>query len=764
MRFLAAVLLVGAAALPAAAPSDPQPEYVMAVEFPYYQYPRAQWERELVWMKTIGVRTVAFSIPWNWHQLQPGEFDFTGRTSPRRDLVGFVRILRKLELQGWVRPLPPIARWPNNGWPDGETDGEARRAWLKELQSLLATQTEKHGGPIAFVEGKALAIDAPPPPQPIATVSTTDPSALARSRTSIGTARGSLLWTDVEDLIYPEGWAPEAAALLRPGAVRLDGEERPATATLRRNAALLRNWAALAGALHPVRMPKPLEGKLPEGIAAVELVSRPASAVSVTNRSKQPFHADLRVLDPLSRHLLIIPSVSVPGGESLWLPLHVSLGNGGLCHDCTSFGMPEHIVYATAELQAVEFENGILAMEFAAPQPAEVILQLAREPVGPYLAAGRPTKFDWDERTLRARLPVPAGTGPAHHVRVGIAIAAPETSAFFTEARRLTIGRDNIVSTVYSSPAVAERSRLLAPEGFTAVPTPRTPNEIDYAVNVPANALHGDWVNLALEADGVPLGRARVELFRPASIRMRQAIGLHFGPQTRLAVEPPTAPIETRAGSEVEIIIRNNTPQIQNYHLEAAGDGLEFLPARAETAIGAQAERPVSFRIFGKEDAAGLRDWRLRITGGADLDLPMRVVLLPRSGSVGWSADLDGDGSPEWILESQKVRAVFSGRDGGRWLELTWKDTDTNFVPEEGAFAQPGDVDVHVTEDGLAFVGNGWTRTVRLSGAELTIEQTPALPRDSLKPQTTNSVNLTIDRNSPSRAVYRLQQVTRREP
>jgi len=764
MRFAAAVLLIGAAALPAATPPDPQANYVMAVEFPYYQYPRAQWERELVWLKTIGVRTVEFSIPWNWHQLQPGEFDFTGRTSPRRDLVGLVRILRKLELRGWVRPLPPVARWSNNGWPDGETDGEARRAWLRELESLLATQTEKHGGPIAFVDGRALAIDAPPPPLPIATVSATDPAALGRSRTSIGTARGSLLWTDVEDLIYPEGWAPESAGLLHTGAVRLDGEERPATTALRRDAALLLNWSTLAGALRPVRMPNPPEGKLPAGIAAAELVSRLASAVSVANRSKQPFRADLRVLDPTTRHVFIIPSVSVPAGESLWLPLHVSLGGGGLCHDCTSFGMPERIVYATAELQAVEFENGILAMEFAAPEPSEVILQLAREPVGPYLAAGRPTKFDWDEKTLRARLPVPAGTGAAHHVRVGLAIEPPETSAFFTEARRLIIGRDNVVSTVYSSPDVATRSRLRAPEGFTAAATPKTPNEIDYAVTVPPDALHGDWVNLALEADGVPLGRARVQLLRPASIRMRQAVALHFGAQTRLAVEPPTAPVDTRAGSEVEIVIRNNTPQIQNYHLEAAGDGLEFLSARADTSVGAQAERPVSFRIFGKDGATGLRDWRLRISGGADLDLPMRVVLLPRSGAVAWTADLDDDGSPEWIVESQKVRAVFSGRDGGRWLELTWKDTDANFVPDEGAFAQPGNVDVRVTEDGLAFVGNGWTRTVRLSGAELIIEQTPALPRDSLMPQTTNSVNLTIDRNSQSRAVYRLQQVTRREP
>jgi len=71
----------------------PAPLYLQAVEFPYYLYPRTLWERELVWLKNIGIRSVEFSIPWNWHQLAPGDFDFSGRTSPRRDLLGLIRIL-----------------------------------------------------------------------------------------------------------------------------------------------------------------------------------------------------------------------------------------------------------------------------------------------------------------------------------------------------------------------------------------------------------------------------------------------------------------------------------------------------------------------------------------------------------------------------------------------------------------------------------------------------------------------------------------------
>jgi len=755
MRAVVLLLVVVSAA--AAAP--PVPEYVQAVEFPYYLYPRSLWERELVWLKTIGIDTVEFSIPWNWHQIEPDDFDFTGRTSPRRDLAGFIKILRKLGLRGWVKPLPPVPGWLNNGFPAGAADTRAtQRAWLKQLDDLLAPQTEKHGGPIAFVEGHELTVEAAPPPSPVATISATDSSALVRSRETLASGRGALLWVNVEAALYPAGWEPGTAALFRPGAVDWNGQERTSTTGLRRDAALLRNWSRFVESLQPVSVPKLPGRKLPEGLRVAELVSAPASAVSVLNRGKAAFHNDLLVRDPVTRHPLMIPGMSVPAGESLWLPLNVSLGSDGLCRECSNFSSAERVVYATAELLTVEFENGILAMEFAAPEPGEVILQLAREPVGPYLAAGKPTKFDWDEKTLRARLSIPASKAAGNRVRVGLAVEEPETSAFFNDARRLTIGQKNVVSTVYSSPEVASRSRLRVPEGFTAVPTPKSPNEIDYTIEVPADALHGDFAALALEADGVPLGRARLQLFRPASIRLTQALSLHFGAQSRLAVEPPTAPVETKGGTNLEIVIRNNSPQIQTYQLEAKGEGLEFLPAKTEISIGALDERPVSLRAFGIDGATGLWGWRLHVTGGAEVEMPMGVVLLPRAGTVAWTADLDGDGSPEWVLESPKVRAVFSSRDGGRWMELTWKDTDMNFLPAEGAFAQTGPVEVHARGDSLEFVGSGWTRTVRLTDSSLSIQQTSPLPADSLTPQTSGNLTFTIERSSPMHVVYGIQQ------
>lgn len=747
-----AILLALAAAAPAA--TNPQPEFAQAVEFPYYLYPRTLWERELVWLKNIGVRTVEFSTPWNWHQVGAGDFDFTGRTAPRRDLQGLIKILRRLGLRAWVRPLPPVPNWPAGS----SFDARARAAWMKAIEGLLAAQTVSHGGPVACIEGGDPAIGAPAPPSPVTRISAVDPAALARSREAIAAGRGSLLWTDVEDSLYPAGWEGAPGSLLRHGAVGLSGDEHPAATAVRRDAALLRYWTPLLPSLHAVAMPKPAAGKLPEGVTAVQLTSLPASAVSITNRSARVFRDELRVFEPVSKRTLVIPSVSVPAGESLWLPVSVSLGQNGLCRDCSHFSNAEQVVYATAELLSVEYENGILAMEFAAPEGGEVILQLERRPVGPFLAAGKPSDFEWDDKALRTRLKIPANVAGDHRVRIGIAIEEPETSAFFNDVHRLVIGEKNVIATTYSSSSVAARSRLRLPDGYLSTAKER-PAGMEYAVAVPPDAVHGDFANLALEADGVSLGRARLQLFRPASARIMEAIQMHIGPVTELMPDPPVVVIEPKGGTNLEVSVRNNWPGIQTFRLEASGDGLDFFPAKTEISIGAMEERRYSLRVFAKAGQSGLLDARLKVAGGAALDLPLRVLLLPRGKTASWSADLDGDGTVEWVLESQKARAVFSTQDGGRWMEFTWKDSNTNFLPEAGALAATGPVEIHALGDnGIEMSGQGWKRTIRLTESTLSVEQqSGALPADGLRPLTLGSVNLSMRRTGAIQAVYTLR-------
>jgi hypothetical protein len=762
MRLLL-LLLAAASVLPAPEP-PPQREFVQAVEFPYYLYPRQFWERELVWLKTIGIRTVAFSIPWNWHQVDSAACDFTGRTSPRRDLAGFIRLLRRLEMRAWIRPVPPVKGWVNGGYPAWVApDRRSVRPWLKELEDLLATQTANHGGPVAFVEGSPAFLDTPPPPAPVTVVSAGDAAAMMRSRQALAAGRGSLLWEDVEDALFPVGWQRPGGGVYRAGAVSLNGDERPTVAALRRNAALLRHWAALLPGMRPerTRAVRPAAGKFPPGVRALELVSQApgiASALSISNEGRRPFHQAVRAWDPFNKRAVEIEGVQLAPRESLWLPVNVSLGSGGLCRECSAFSNAEHVVYATAELETIEFENGILAMEFAAPAPGEAVLQLARRPSGPYLAGGHPADFDFDENTLRVRLKIPQGKGPASLVRVALAIEPPETSAFFVEAKRLVIGRENVVSTSYSSEKLADRSRLLMPDGFTATATRKSPLEIDYGVDVPAGALHGDWANLAIEADGVPLGRAHLQLFRPASVRLPDAIRLHFGPATELPVEPAIIPIDATAGRTVDVNVSNNAPEIETYEILPAGDAFQFLPPKTELNSGAVMERVVQFRVFPDDAAPGLHDWSLRFAGGAKLDIPARFLVLPRGRTVAWSADLDGDGAPEWVLENQRARAVFSTQDGGRWLEFVWKDSNLNVLPENGALAGSGPVEVRPGDGALEFTGKDGKRTVRLADAEakLTVEQSAPLPPETLETGKHNEITFRVLRESPSRAVYSL--------
>jgi hypothetical protein len=755
--FIPLLLLCAASAGPVTEPR----EYVQAVEFPYYRCPRPLWERELVALKNIGVRAVEFSIPWNWHQTAAGQFDFNGATNPRRDLTGLIRLLRRLGLRAWVRPGSPVEDWPQKGVPDEATPA-AQQAWTSALGELLSTQTASHGGPVAWVEqvgeGGHL-VDAPQPPASVTRVSATDPAALALSRAALAHADGALLWTDVVDTVAPAGWELNRGDAFHAGAAGFPGEQHEGGAALRRSTALLRNWAALLPELQPAAQPKPTAGKFPDGVTALELTSPAASAVSVTNTGAQDFHDDLKVVEPSGKRTVTIPGVTVRAGQSLWLPLEVSLSPAGLCHECSNFSKTEYVMFATAELLSIEYENGTLGLEFAAPGPATAVLQLAREPVGPYLAGGIPKTFEWDEQTMRARLPSPASSEPGNRIHVVLAVEAPRVSAFFNDARRLIIGQKNPVSTAYSSDDLAARSRLRLPEGFTAKASPKSPSEIDYEVAVPAEAVGGDMAPLGLEADGVLLARASLQLLPPVAVRFRDAIAIHFG-RHELTPEPAVVAVEPKGGTNLDVTVRNNWPAIKTYRLDAAGEGLDFFPPKTEIAVGAMAERHVSLRVFGAEGAdlgTGLRNWMLRVTGAADLELPVRALLLPRGRSVVWSADLDGDGYPEWVLESQRVRAVFSAEDGGRWVEFTWKDTGANFLGERGAFASAGRLDARAVGDALELTGKDWKRTIRLSEGTLTIEQTTDLPSGGPEPGKQGSVALTVERPSERTAVYALR-------
>ena len=507
-------------------------------------------------------------------------------------------------------------------------------------------------------------------PAAVRKVSALSAAAVIESRRSI-LDHETVLWTDVESLASPE---------YRKGAVTLSGEEEPATQPLRREAALFRYWSTqlTASTGHTQA------DRLPETLQVTQREAMNGAALSVMNSARIPWTGTLHAYLPSLKHSVEIPGVTVPGNDALLLPLDIPLSNPAFCKACSGMANSERLVYATAELTAIEFENGILSFEFYAPKPARVILQLEREPAGPMLAGGRLVEYQWDAENLRASLPIPAGRDASRKSRIAIVIAAPDESAGFVDLKTMVIGQTNHIVTEYSSEAIAHRSRLIAPEGWKVVRESSAPLRIGYAIDVPPEVLHGARSDLRLEADGIAISHVRVQLLRPVSVHVAEALPLHFGAEAELAGDPPLVPVESPGGRNITLLLRNNAPEIRTFHVELGGELLEFSPASTDISVGASMEREISFRVFLGKAGPGLQSAIAKISGPTAYEKLLRFVVLPRGESVVYSADLTGCPPDQTVFENSRIRAVFSRPDGGRWLEFYWKESGKSLLPAHG--------------------------------------------------------------------------------
>lgn len=96
-----------------------KPFFVYGAAFFYERIPTKDWERSLQAYKALGINTIDVYLIWNWHELSDGDFDFTGRTNPRRDLHTLFGLIHKLGFKTIVRSGPVIRNeWKNGGYPD----------------------------------------------------------------------------------------------------------------------------------------------------------------------------------------------------------------------------------------------------------------------------------------------------------------------------------------------------------------------------------------------------------------------------------------------------------------------------------------------------------------------------------------------------------------------------------------------------------------------------------------------------------------------
>ncbi|HEY3268340.1 MAG TPA: beta-galactosidase [Armatimonadota bacterium] len=88
-------------------------------EVHYWRLFRERWPRVLQSVKDMGLSGIATYVQWGDAEIAPGDYDFTGRTAPQRDLAGFLELCAEMGLWVVLRPGPYIyAETPNMGVAD----------------------------------------------------------------------------------------------------------------------------------------------------------------------------------------------------------------------------------------------------------------------------------------------------------------------------------------------------------------------------------------------------------------------------------------------------------------------------------------------------------------------------------------------------------------------------------------------------------------------------------------------------------------------
>lgn len=103
---------------------DEKPVILLSSSLFYFRIPRMYWEERMRQLKAGGYNAIDIYIPWNFHEIAPGEWDFLGM----RDLEYFLKLAAQNKLYVVARPGPYIC---------SEWDGGALPAWLFTMDLQL---------------------------------------------------------------------------------------------------------------------------------------------------------------------------------------------------------------------------------------------------------------------------------------------------------------------------------------------------------------------------------------------------------------------------------------------------------------------------------------------------------------------------------------------------------------------------------------------------------------------------------------------------
>ncbi|NXI54523.1 BGAL galactosidase, partial [Chloroceryle aenea] len=108
---------------------DGRPFRYISGSIHYSRVPRYYWKDRLLKMKMAGLDAIQTYVPWNYHELQPGVYDFSGD----KDLEHFLALANDTGLLVILRAGPYIcAEWDMGGLP----------AWLLEKKSIVLRSSD----------------------------------------------------------------------------------------------------------------------------------------------------------------------------------------------------------------------------------------------------------------------------------------------------------------------------------------------------------------------------------------------------------------------------------------------------------------------------------------------------------------------------------------------------------------------------------------------------------------------------------------------
>ncbi|HEY3476509.1 MAG TPA: beta-galactosidase, partial [Anaerolineales bacterium] len=130
---------------------------LLSGEIHYWRLDPANWRPVLRRAREMGLQVIATYVCWDFHEIEPGRYDFRGETDPRRNLLGFLDLLTSEGFWIILRPGPYIySEWRNNGVPDDAARlhrldpafQERARPYMQAVVDAVCSYLATHGGRI----------------------------------------------------------------------------------------------------------------------------------------------------------------------------------------------------------------------------------------------------------------------------------------------------------------------------------------------------------------------------------------------------------------------------------------------------------------------------------------------------------------------------------------------------------------------------------------------------------------------------------------